>query len=166
AFAERETRKIYWALVHGVPRPEQGDIKLKLVKRAAGDGNERVRPAEDHDKEAMKAITRFSVVSRAGQVFSWVAFMPITGRTHQIRAHALAIGHPLVGDNKYTLPEIETGGELPNKLHLHARMIDMPHPSGGRLIVAADLQAHMAESWGLLGFESDDYEDPFPREAS
>ncbi|ERL47134.1 Propionyl-CoA carboxylase alpha subunit protein [Candidatus Micropelagos thuwalensis] len=166
AFAERETRKIYWALVHGVPRPEQGDIKLKLVKRAAGDGNERVRPAEDHDKEAMKAITRFSVVSRAGQVFSWVAFMPITGRTHQIRAHALAIGHPLVGDNKYTLPEIETGGELPNKLHLHARMIDMPHPSGGRLIVAADLQAHMAESWGLLGFESNDYEDPFPREAS
>ena len=131
-----------------------------------GDGNERVRPAKDHDKEAMKAITRFSVVSRAGQVFSWVAFMPITGRTHQIRAHTLAIGHPLVGDNKYTLPEIETGGELPNKLHLHARMIDMPHPSGGRLIVAADLQAHMAESWGLLGFDSDDYEDPFPREAS
>ena len=166
AFAERETRKTYWALVHGVPRPEQGDIKLKLVKRAAGDGNERVRPAEDTDKEAMKAITRFNVVARAGQIFSWVAFMPITGRTHQIRAHALAIGHPLVGDNKYSLPEIEAGGELPNKLHLHARMIDMPHPSGGRLTVAADLQAHMAESWNLLGFEPDDYEDAFPGEES
>ncbi|HAK98098.1 MAG TPA: RluA family pseudouridine synthase, partial [Rhodobiaceae bacterium] len=71
-----------------------------------------------------------------------------------------------VGDNKYSLPEIEAGGELPNKLHLHARMIDMPHPSGGRLTVAADLQAHMAESWNRLGFEPDDYEDAFPGEES
>lgn len=162
SFANREARKIYWALTHGVPRPEQGDINLKLIKRAAADGHERVRPAEQGEQGALKAMTRFYVFQRAGQQFAWVAFMPLTGRTHQIRAHALAIGHPLVGDGKYYDPEIETGGELPHKLHLHAHMLELPHPAGGMLKGEAPLTGHMAETWSFLGFNESDAEDPFP----
>lgn len=164
AFAARDARKIYWGLTQGVPRPEQGDINLKLIKRAAADGAERVRPAEKGEQGGLKAVTRFSVISRAGQDFAWVAFMPLTGRTHQIRAHALAIGHPLVGDGKYYDPELVTGGELARKLHLHAYSIDLPHPAGGRFSATAALSGHMAESWSFLGFEPESFEDPFPED--
>lgn len=167
SFANREARKIYWALTHGVPRPGQGDIKLNLIKRAAADGNERVRPAQNGEQGALKAITRFSVLHRAGQQFAWVAFMPLTGRTHQIRAHALAIGHPIVGDGKYYDPEIESGGQLPHKLHLHSAALAIPHPAGGTLRAEAPLMGHMAETWKFLGFEETDGTDadggdPFP----
>lgn len=163
SFANRQVRKIYWALTHGVPRPEQGDINLKLVKRAAPDGNERVRPATEGEK-GMQAVTRFSVVQRAGQDFAWLAFMPLTGRTHQIRAHALAIGHPLVGDGKYNDPEIETGGGLADKLHLHAHLLSLPHPAGGTLRAHAPLRDHMADTWAFLGFEEAEADDDiFPQ---
>ncbi|MGC6471680.1 MAG: RluA family pseudouridine synthase [Parvibaculales bacterium] len=161
-FAERRTRKIYWALTHGVPRPEQGDINLPLVKRAAADGQERVRPSRDGEKGGLKAVTRFAVMQRAGQDFAWVSFMPLTGRTHQIRAHALAIGHPLVGDPKYTDETIETGRGLAAKLHLHAHSLEVPHPRGGVFRTEAPLSGHMEQSWDFLGFEARDGEDPFP----
>ncbi len=162
AFAGRQTRKLYWALTHGVPRPEQGDIKLSLVKRPAPNGQERVRPVAYGESGAMKAVTRFCVTQRAGQNFAWVCFMPLTGRTHQIRAHALAIGHPLVGDPKYYDEKFETGGGLAKKLHLHAYSIELPHPSGGLFRVEASLNGHMQQSWMLLGFDEKDAEDPFP----
>jgi 23S rRNA pseudouridine955/2504/2580 synthase len=130
-FADRETEKIYWALVYGVPRPPRGHIMVPLAKRAAADGGERVRPVEKGDPDAMKAQTDYMEIARVGQRFSWLAFRPITGRTHQIRAHAAAIGHPLVGDGKYRVDteNEEYGGILPKKLHLHARLIKMRHPA-------------------------------------
>jgi len=161
-FAERRTRKLYWALTHGVPRPEQGDINLPLVKRAAADGQERVRPVRDGESGGLKAVTRFAVLQRAGQDFAWVAFMPLTGRTHQIRAHALAIGHPLVGDPKYADDEIEAGRGLAAKLHLHAHSLELPHPRGGLFRAEAPLSGHMKQSWDFLAFEERDGEDPFP----
>ncbi|MGC6511271.1 MAG: RluA family pseudouridine synthase [Parvibaculales bacterium] len=161
-FAERRTRKLYWALTHGVPRPEQGDIKLPLIKRAAADGQERVRPVRDGEKGGLKAVTRFAVLQRAGQDFAWVSFMPLTGRTHQIRAHALAIGHPLVGDPKYADDEVETGRGLAVKLHLHARSLELPHPRGGIFQIEAPLGGHMKQSWDFLAFEERDGADPFP----
>ncbi|MGB0479048.1 MAG: RluA family pseudouridine synthase, partial [Parvibaculales bacterium] len=126
-FADRDTEKIYWALVYGVPRPPRGHIIVPLAKRAAADGGERVRPVEKGDPDAMKAHTDYMEIARVGQRFSWLAFRPITGRTHQIRAHAAAIGHPLVGDGKYRVENEneEYGGILPKKLHLHARLIKM-----------------------------------------
>ena len=157
-FADRETDKIYWALVYGVPRPPRGHIIVPLAKRAATDGGERVRPVEKGDPDAMKAHTDYMEIARVGQRFSWLAFRPITGRTHQIRAHAAAIGHPLVGDGKYRVENEneEYGGILPKKLHLHSRMIKMRHPSGGDLTCRAPLADHMAETWDMLSFDSED----------
>lgn len=157
-FADRETEKIYWALVYGVPRPPRGHIMVPLAKRAAADGGERVRPVEKGDPDAMKAQTDYMEIARVGQRFSWLAFRPITGRTHQIRAHAAAIGHPLVGDGKYRVDteNEEYGGILPKKLHLHARLIKMRHPSGGELSCRAPLADHMAETWEMLNFDMED----------
>jgi 23S rRNA pseudouridine955/2504/2580 synthase len=157
-FADRATEKIYWALVYGVPRPPRGHIIVPLAKRAAADGGERVRPVEKGDADAMKAHTDYREIARVGQRFSWLAFRPITGRTHQIRAHAAAIGHPLVGDGKYRVENEneEYGGILPKKLHLHARLIKMQHPAGGDLTCLAPLADHMAETWDMLSFVSED----------
>ena len=165
-FAGREVEKIYWALVYGVPRPSRGHIMVPLAKRAAADGGERVRPVEKGDPDAMKAHTDFMEIARVGQRFSWLAFRPLTGRTHQIRAHAMAIGHPLVGDGKYRIEgEMqEYGGILPKKLHLHARSIMIPHPRGGVFSCEAPLRDHMAETWDMLNFDLQDGDVPFDEE--
>lgn len=162
-FAGREAEKIYWALVYGCPRPARGHIRVPLAKRAAADGGERVRPVDKNDPDAMKAHTDFAEIARVGQRFSWLAFRPLTGRTHQIRAHAAAIGHPLVGDGKYRVENEneDYGGILPKKLHLHARSIMMPHPGGGVLSCTAPLRDHMEESWDMLNLDPHDGEDPF-----
>ena len=164
AFAHHDIRKIYWGLTHGVPRPAQGDINIELIKRPVADGYERVRPLKNNEKGGLKALTRFSVIARAGQKFSWVAFMPLTGRTHQIRAHALALKHPLVGDSKYMNREMIHDNTLPNKLHLHSYSIDFPHPFKGRIKLCAPLTGHMKETWSFLGFDKKDIYDPFPIE--
>lgn len=157
-FAGREVEKIYWALVYGVPRPSRGHILVPLAKRAAADGGERVRPVEKGDADAMKAHTDYMEIARVGQRFSWLAFRPLTGRTHQIRAHATAIGHPLVGDGKYRIEgeNEQYGGILPKKLHLHARSIMMPHPRGDIFRCEAPLRDHMAETWDMLNFDLQD----------
>lgn len=159
AFQGRNVRKIYWALVVGVPSMAQGRIDLALGKQAGPRGE---RMMTDRD-EGKKAVTLYSVVESAGKAASWLALWPLTGRTHQLRVHCAAIGHPVVGDGKY-------GGEaafLPAdgvaaKLHLHARELRLPHPSGkGEIHVTAELPAHMLESWKLFGFDSDIAGDPF-----
>ena len=162
-FAGRDVEKIYWALVYGVPRPARGHILVPLAKRAARDGGECVRPVDKSDPDAMSAHTDYAEIARIGQRFSWLAFRPKTGSTHQIRAHADAIGHPLVGDGKYRLEGEgqEYGGILPKKLHLHARSIMIPHPSGGILRCDAPLRDHMASSWDILGLDLNDADNPF-----
>ncbi|MEX0851788.1 MAG: pseudouridine synthase, partial [Bauldia sp.] len=141
------------ALVKGVPKPRQGRISTWLAKQGGPEG-ERMRIARHGEDEASHAVSLYSVVDQAGQQLAWLSMRPVTGRTHQLRAHAAHIGHPIVGDPKY----FEAGGwQLPgglqNKLHLHARRIVMPHPAGGALDVTAPLPLHMQQSWNLLGFE-------------
>ena len=153
SFRSRATRKIYWALVKGVPRPHQGRISTWLAKEGTPDGD-RMRVARHGSDEASHAVSLYSVVDQAGQQLAWLSMRPVTGRTHQLRAHAAHIGHPIVGDPKYfNDEEWQLPGGIQNKLHLHARRIVIPHPSGGTLDVTAPLPPHMQQSWNLLGFD-------------
>jgi 23S rRNA pseudouridine955/2504/2580 synthase len=157
AFRDRATRKIYWALVAGRPKPAQGRVDLALVKRA-GAGGERVHPDAEDGK---RAVSHYRVVESAGERASWLALMPVTGRTHQLRAHCAAIGTPILGDFKYGgALALLAGVPTTRQLHLHARALALPHPMGGILRVAAPLPPHMQESWGFFGFPGD-VADPF-----
>jgi len=157
AFRARQTRKIYWALLAGVPKPRQGRISTYLAR---DEGQERMRIARHGEDEAQHSVSLYSVVDTAATKVSWVSLRPITGRTHQLRAHSAHIGHPIVGDPKYfNVENWELPGGVQNKLHLHARRIVIPHPSGkGRIDVSAPLPPHMQQSWNLLGFDAAQYD--------
>lgn len=151
AFKARETRKVYWALVAGVPRPPTGRISTFLARE---ESQERMRVAKHGDSGADHAVTHYTLADQAGQRVSWLVMRPITGRTHQLRAHAAHIGHPIVGDPKYfNIENWELPGGIQNRLHLLARRIVIPHPDGGTLDVTAPLPPHMHQSWAVLGFD-------------
>lgn len=148
-FAGREAKKHYWALTVGVPKIAAGTIDAPIGKQP-GTGGEKMQV----DTEAgLKAKTRYRVIERAAGRAAWVEFLPLTGRTHQIRVHAAAIGHPLMGDGKYGGKESYLTGGISRKLHLHSRRLVIALPDGGTLDVKADLPDHMAESWQMLGFD-------------
>jgi 23S rRNA pseudouridine955/2504/2580 synthase len=154
AFRSRTSRKIYWALVAGVPRPRQGRISTWLAKDEGGADGDRMRVARHGEDDASHAVTHYSVVEPSGQKLAWLTMRPVTGRTHQLRAHTAHIGHPIVGDAKYfDIENWELPGGIQNRLHLHARRIVLPHPSGGTIDVTAPLPPHMVQSWNLLGFD-------------
>jgi 23S rRNA pseudouridine955/2504/2580 synthase len=177
-FRSRQAKKTYWALVEGVPRPEQGRISLYLAKgegmgevRGPKFGNdpsdyqarEKMRVARHGDDDAQHSVTYYATVDRVVSRVAWLSMKPITGRTHQLRAHAEAIGHPIIGDPKYGLKPkndprrndplraVPDGIEM--KLHLLARRLVLPHPRGGTLDVTAPLPAHMKHSFDMLGFD-------------
>jgi len=162
----RDASKIYWALTKGVPEKRQGTIKLALAKEA-GHGkhgrDERMVAKESADDDAKHAITDYAVLDRAGDEFAWVAAKPVTGRTHQIRVHLAELGHPIIGDFKYGGTDARPRGGIEDKLHLHARSIDIAHPSGGRLNVTAPLSPHMMKTWKFLGLDPNDDTNPFMR---
>ena len=156
AFRGRDVNKTYWAVVAGRPVPVEGRIDLPLLKYAGARG-ERSVPATRDDEDAQRAVTDYRTVDHAGQKLAWLELSPVTGRTHQLRVHCVALGAPIVGDRKYHEPD-QNGAfsaiveGLSDRLHLHARALDLPHPAGGRLIVEADLPPHMRETFGTLGF--------------
>lgn len=160
AFARRRTQKTYWAIVAGVPKPGEGVIDLPLAKRGFGD-REMMAPANAKDSAAEPAVTEFVTISRASPRAAWLALRPITGRTHQLRAHMLALGHPILGDTKY---RDEASSELSAglKLQLHARQIALPHPSDGELVLTAPLSPEMRSGFARFGFEEHEAPaDPF-----
>lgn len=162
SFKSRETTKVYWAVVLGCPRPAEGEIRGWL-KKAVGplDGDrEMVRQAKHGEKDALFAITEYVAISEAYPRAAWMALRPVTGRTHQLRFHMAGIGHAILGDPKYKCDR-ETPGALPERLHLHARAIDIPHPVKGDIRVVAPLPAHMKKTFNALGFEEGDAKDPF-----
>jgi 23S rRNA pseudouridine955/2504/2580 synthase len=154
AFQTRSVRKIYWALVHGVPKPPQGKIEAALVK-AAGPQGDRVRKARAGEQtRAQSAVTYYAVVDRAGQEVALVSLKPVTGRQHQLRAHMAILGHPILGDEKYPSRAALPDG-VDKKLHLHARRISFSHPSGeGVVDVTAPLPPHMGKAFAAFGFDA------------
>ncbi len=149
AFSSRTARKVYWALVVGVPDIADGFIDLPIGKQP-GSGGEKMHVDE---KEGQSARTRYRIVERAGNTCAWVELQPYTGRTHQLRVHMAAIGHPIVGDGKYGGKEAFLTGTISRKMHLHARRIRIDHPKGEQIDVRADLPPHMKDSFADLGFE-------------
>ena len=160
AFARRKARKTYWALVEGVPRPGAGTIDLPLAKVGVDD-RERMVIVDPRDENGKPAVTDFVTISRAGDRAAWLALSPHTGRTHQLRAHLLAIGHPILGDPKYNTPaSVALSGAL--KLQLHARRLTLPHPSSGTIDIEAPLSPEMRAGFKRFGFEDAEApRDPF-----
>lgn len=154
SFRSHSARKIYWALVPGVPSPRQGRISTYLAKGHGEDG-EKMRVARHGDGEASHAVTYYAVVDKAGKSASWLSLKPVTGRTHQLRAHLAHIGHPILGDPKYGAPAAEPNealSALPDKLMLMARRITLPHPRGGTIDVTAPLPEHFRAAFDRFGF--------------
>ena len=165
SLALRDTSKVYWALTRGVPKQKNGVVKGALAKEG-GHGphgrDERMAMTEEGEEGAKFSLTEYAVMATAGTEFAWVAARPITGRTHQIRVHLASLGTPIVGDFKYGGTDSRGKGDIADKLHLHARSIDIGRPDGGRLQATAPLPPHMVKSWKLLGFDPDDKSHPFP----
>ena len=131
----------------GVPEIDDGVIDLPLAKQP-GTGGEKMHVFD----EGQPSKTRYQVIERAGNRAAFVALQPYTGRTHQLRVHMAAIGHPIVGDGKYGGADAFLTGGISRKLHLHARRLRLPHPDGKQLDVTADLPEHFANSLEALGF--------------
>ncbi|MEY9177161.1 23S rRNA pseudouridine955/2504/2580 synthase [Bradyrhizobium elkanii] len=158
AFRHRSARKIYWALVAGVPKPKQGRISTYLAKEESEEDSI-MRIAEHGDEGASHAVTYYAVVETSATKLAWVSLKPVTGRTHQLRAHMAHIDHAIVGDPKYFNKENwQLPGGLQNRLHLLARRIVIPHPRGGVIDATAPLPPHMLQSWNLLGLEADRFD--------
>jgi 23S rRNA pseudouridine955/2504/2580 synthase len=153
-FSGRSAKKVYWALVVGVPDVVDGTIDAPLAKQP-GTGGEKMHVDEENGQPAR---TRYRVLDRAGNRACWVELQPLTGRTHQLRVHMAAIGHPIVGDGKYGGQDAFLTGSISRKMHLHARrlIIDSPKDkdgTGGTLDVTAELPEHFAASMEQLGFD-------------
>lgn len=158
AFRSRAARKLYWAVVAGVPKPRQGRIDAPLAK-LPGRLGDKVAVSEEEGK---RAVTWYRTVDSAAHRAAWLELEPRTGRTHQLRAHCALLEVPILGDGKYGGAAAHIVGQgISRKLHLHARAIRLPHPAKGTLEIVAPLPEHLAETFRSFGFEERMAGEPF-----
>jgi len=158
AFKRNEVHKIYWAIVVGSPQIKNGKVDLALNKETGKFGDKMTVSSK-----GKRAVTYYRTVDNASDKVSWLALMPETGRTHQLRVHCSEIETPILGDGKYGGAEAFLKGAegVDKKLHLHAKAIKFPHPAGGFFQVVSDLAPHMNKAWKYFGFDSKKLVDPF-----
>ncbi len=150
AFRDKTADKVYWALTVGVPRPRAGRIDMPLGKQKRG-GEEKMA----HDPDGRTAITDYRTIASWKSRVAWLALSPLTGRTHQLRAHLAALGTPILGDGKYGGKEAFPPGVKVEQLCLHARELGLPHPQDQTTLrVTAPLPEHMRAIFETLGFDS------------
>jgi 23S rRNA pseudouridine955/2504/2580 synthase len=134
-FRERETGKTYLALVSGAWPANKKVIDLPLHKYLQADGERRVKVVAKEDPDGMRAISLVKVARRLGD-FTLVEVTIKTGRTHQIRVHLAASGHPIAGDDKYG--DFELNKSLQKRglkrMFLHAWRLQFNHPASGERI--------------------------------
>ncbi|MFQ5653731.1 MAG: RluA family pseudouridine synthase [Planctomycetota bacterium] len=156
-FRERLVKKEYLALAHGIPEEEEGEIDLPLGRSLVN----RKKMAVRHDEGGKSACTHWRVSGFVGP-FTWFRLLPVSGRTHQIRVHLKAIGHPIVCDAVYgrertitrrqLLGRSPAQGEPPvlSRQALHARRIRFRHPEDDRRVdFEAPLPADLAPLWEM-----------------
>lgn len=142
AFREHDLQKTYLALTIGCPKKESGEIKAPL---------EKVGEKSLISDGGKKAITTYRVLDNVGEKFALVEASPLTGRTHQIRAHLEYIGTPILGDDRYFGAERQRFSQLSDKLHLHAYKIDLSAIYNKHLEIKADLPEHFKQSLNAVG---------------
>ena len=144
----REVTKKYIALVYGAPETSSGVISEPLMKQWRG--NFEVVMI-DHE-EGKEAITKYQLLDSVGKQFSLLQLEPKTGRTHQLRAHCMSIGCPIVGDKKY-FPKVKNdifGSK--NKMYLHAHKINFEY-AGKNISIEAPLPQYYKEILDTLGID-------------
>lgn len=142
AFREHQLQKTYLAFCIGVPRQHEGEIKGRLLK---------VGEKSVIDRDGKEAVTLYKVLDTAGNKFSLIAASPLTGRTHQIRAHLESIGCPIVGDDRYYGEVRQKFSIFADKLYLHAYKINLSALYNKKLEITAGLPDYFKESLKAAG---------------
>jgi len=161
-FREKQVEKIYWALVGGVPKKEEGILESFISKediwKPRGNNSTIDQKQSGLDKGyKKKAQTHYKVIENIGSQYAWLELRPVTGRTHQLRIHCADLGHPIIGDRKYKTFEEKNSQDLPytlKKLFLHAQSLSFIHPISKRITkIEAKLPKHMDTVWKHFGWQ-------------
>jgi 23S rRNA pseudouridine1911/1915/1917 synthase len=154
-FKDHTTRKVYRAIVEGNIKEDKGMIDAPLA-RAKSDFRKRttVDPYSDDARGTEReALTRYKVLARSksqeGKDYTYVEAYPVTGRTHQIRAHFRSIRHPIIGDDLYGS---SVGSKEAVRSMLHAYSLTISLPNQGEKTFYAELHQDMKETLERFGF--------------
>ena len=147
-FAGGQIQKTYWAVVAGCPSAPEGIIDLPLAKQSESNKRWWMKVAGADQPGAVSALTHYKLLGSNGEI-SWLELSPKTGRTHQLRVHCAAIGHPIVGDTIY-------GGPANPGLQLHARSVAIPlYPKKDPIEVTAPVPETMLLFLEGCGYSSE-----------
>lgn len=125
-FQARSVEKVYTAVVHGIVREDEGEINLAMAP------DPQARPRSKITEAGKPALTRFRVLERdERRATTRLALYPVTGRSHQLRLHCQAIGHPILGCEFYAPAEVVT---MAPRLLLHASSLAFEDPETGEAL--------------------------------